>query len=74
MREFIRIDIGKESLHSVVEDGEVTGFSPLSVRHLNQDILGCVTYITLIGHAITKTKKKEVTDVSNRNFESTKNR
>jgi len=60
MRELVRIDIGNEQLHSVVEDGEVTGFQPLNIRHLNQDILGCVTYITLIGNSITKTKREEV--------------
>jgi len=63
MRELVRIDIGKENLHGVVEDGEVTGFQPLSLRHLNQDILGCVAYITLIGNAITKTKGKGAKDV-----------
>ncbi len=63
MRELVRIDIGNEQLCSVVEDGEVTGFTPLSIRHLNQDILGCLTYITLIGNAMTKTKGEEVNDV-----------
>lgn len=60
MRELVRVDIGGELLSAVVENGEVTGFCPLSIRHLNKDILGCVTYITLIGNAITKTKIKEV--------------
>lgn len=65
MRELVRIDIGNKQLCSVVENGEVTGFTPLSMRHLNQDILACVTYVTLIGNTITKTKGKEVKDESN---------
>ncbi len=60
MRELVRIDIGGERLCSVVEDGEVTAFQPLNIIRLNQDKLGCVTYIVLIGNAITKTKKVEV--------------
>ncbi|MBA7630000.1 hypothetical protein ES703_37508 [subsurface metagenome] len=62
MRELVRIAIGEEELCRVVENGEATGFQPLSIRHLNQDILGCVTYITLIGNAMTKTMKEEVAD------------
>lgn len=58
MRELVRVDIGGEQLCSAVENGEVTGFRPLSIRHLNQDILGCVTYITLIVNYITKTKRE----------------
>ena len=64
MRELVRIEIEKELLCTVVDNGEVISFRPPSIRHLNQDILGCVTYITLIGNAMTKTKKEEVKDES----------
>ncbi|GAH65918.1 unnamed protein product [marine sediment metagenome] len=62
MRKVVRTDIGNEQLSAVVENGEVTGYHPINIRHLNKDILGCVTYIVLIGNAITKTKKVELED------------
>ncbi|MBA7558459.1 hypothetical protein ES708_00062 [subsurface metagenome] len=54
-REIVKVEIGDEKLAAMIEDGEVTGFRPISIAHLNKDRLGCITYITLIGNAMTKT-------------------
>lgn len=57
MKEIVKVEIGGQELTAEVEDGEVTGFRPISIAHLNKDVLACVTYITLIGNAMTKTRR-----------------
>ncbi len=59
MRQVVKVQIGNEELFAVIEDGELTGFKPVTINHLNKDVLGCVTYIVLIGNAITQTGKKD---------------
>lgn len=59
MKEIVRTKIGNEELTAEIEDGEVVGFRPISIVHLNRDALACVTYIMLIGNAMTKTGRKK---------------
>lgn len=59
MTELVKIQVGDEELAAEIEDGEVTGFRPISIVHLNKDRLACITYIVLIGNAITKTERQE---------------
>lgn len=58
MKKIVKVEIGDQELTAEIEDGEVTGFRSISIAHLNEDILACVTYITLIGNAMTKTGNK----------------
>lgn len=57
MKDIVKVEIGGEELTAEIENGEVVGFRPVNIVHLNKDILSCVTYITLIGNAMTKTKR-----------------
>ena len=58
MREVVKVEIEDEELTAEVEDGEVVSFRPINIVHLNRDVLACVTYITLIGNAMTKTGRE----------------
>ena len=57
MKQGVKVQIGNEELTAEIEDGEVTGFRPVNIVHLNRDILGCITYLVLIGNAMTKTTR-----------------
>ena len=58
MRKLVKTRVGDEELVAIIDNGEVTSYRPITITHLNKDILGCVTYITLIGNAMTKTREK----------------
>lgn len=57
MKQEVKVQIGNEELTAEIEDGEITGFRPVNIVHLNRDILGCITYLVLIGNAMTKTTR-----------------
>lgn len=57
MKQLVKVVVADEELTAEVRDGEVTGYRPVNIAHLNKDILGCVTFIVMIGNAITRTKE-----------------
>ena len=48
-----------EHLHAEVIDGEVVGFQPISINHLNSDIDTCIKYLETIKEAMERSKEKD---------------
>ena len=56
MKEVVEVKVGGDDLISIVEDGEVTGYRPVNITHLNKDIAGCIVYYFRLRDALRRTR------------------
>lgn len=46
----------KDELYAEVQDGEVTGWRPIVLNHLNADIDACISYLKGIKNVMERSK------------------